>query len=339
MSKYGLEFLANKHPYIFIKLDKKFLKTLINEAVNNKENPITSKSFAIKLDCKYNHKWGICTAVRNWYSGSTSMPLWALDKILHLTKYSWKDAEKHLIWLKAGQQKGEISPKLPFETNREFGSIVGHILGDGSINYKYKQVFFSNTDPDLLLEFAKCMESIFGIKPRIWIQKISKYEEKREWLKRVNSLNQIPRNHPVGLFYPRICGLVLHAIFGEFASGKAKSVTSEIRRTKDEFKSALVRAFFDDEATVYVSSHTIRVFQDDITILNAVQEILFGFGITNNQIHYYIKRGKRRHYFNISGYGNFVKFYNKISFTSKRKLLALRKLISSNKKHFKPYKN
>jgi len=49
----------------------------------------------------------------------------------------------------------------------------------------------------------------------------------------------------IGLFYPRIVGLVLNGIFGQFASRKDKTITSLIFDTSEDFKIGLIRENFD----------------------------------------------------------------------------------------------
>jgi len=110
-----------------------------------------------------------------------------LSKIVDLAGLDWKDVQRNVISLKLGYHKGEIKPRFPIKIDRTLGLIIGHILGDGSINRKYQQVFYSNSNKSLLFEFQNCMYDIFGICPRIWMQR------KTRWEKRLDKARLIKR--------------------------------------------------------------------------------------------------------------------------------------------------
>ncbi|MDO8646793.1 MAG: LAGLIDADG family homing endonuclease [Candidatus Diapherotrites archaeon] len=210
---------------------------------------------------------------------------------------------------------------------KETGSIAGHILGDGSITARDNAVFFSNTDISLLSEFSENMMVVFGVEPRIWVQEKRSFEEKTKWKFRANSLKDIEFGCPVGLFYKKICGVLLNAALGNFAIGKDKKITEQIITAPKEFKKALVRAFFDDECTVDVLSRNIRVFQDRPALLEDFRKLLKEFEINSSELHFYLKREKQRYYFNISGFDNLAKFERIIGFTATEKMNKLAILI------------
>ncbi len=214
----------------------------------------------------------IFTTYKTWLNGSRTIPVSKLIKIIDLSKnYTWKDIENNLISIKSGIKKGETHPKFPIIINHKIGAIIGHILGDGAINKRGESIFFCNSNPELLNEFIKYMKNIFGAEPRIWVQKHKQFEEKTQWLKRVSNIEDVPKNHVVGLFYPKICVAIIKTIFGNFADGKNKFITEEIKNSNLDFKKGLVRAFYDDEGTVERYRIGIRVFQDREERLKDIQ--------------------------------------------------------------------
>lgn len=309
-----------------VKLDKGFLQQLLIQA-SNSEKPYKNFEFSKEIKAKWNKKYGSIT-IRNWFNGQRNIKIKYLKRLLELSKYCWKDIEENLIFIKAGLNHGECCPQFPIKIDKTLGAVVGHILGDGSIDKRYAQIFFSNCNVDLLHEFEESMYKIFHIKPRIWVQKIRKFEEKSYWIKRVSSLDDIPKFHPVGLFYPKICASILYSVLGKFACGYHKELTLQIFNSPHEFKKALIRAFFDDEGSITPESYTIRVFQDKKEILDGISKMLTSFGIEPNCIRYYIKRDKKRFYFDITGYANFIKFRENIGFSSPAKHKKLILLIN-----------
>ena len=325
--KIHLKDIAPKIKNCYVKLDLKFLKDLLMQASKSKI-PSKNKEFAKKIGCKFNKNYKESLTIRNWIRGYRKLQISQLIKIMKYTNYSWVEVEKNILFLTARKDSGKVFIKFPIEINERFGCIIGHILGDGAIDKKYSQIFFSNSNKTLLEEFKDKMKSIFDVKPRIWIQKKNKFEEKTEWLKRVNDLNEILPNHCVGLFYPRICGALLHAIFGKFAYGQQKKITKELTFTSKNFRKSMIKAFFDDEGYVCPESRMIRLYQDNKRILYEFKKLLNSQDIQSNPIRHYTKRNQKRYYFNITGKENFKKFDESISFSSKHKNQRLRSLVS-----------
>ena len=258
-----------------------------------------------------------------------------------MSDFTIDDVENYIISIKSGQKKGEIYPKFPIKIDEKLGSIVGHILGDGSIDKRFNAVFYSNSNVELLGEFREYMKSIFGIEPRIWVQEKAHFG-RTKWMKRLPELKDIPRGHNVGLFYPRICGITLHEIFGKFADGKNKHITEEIKNFNNSFKIGFLRAFFDDEGSVNSSSYTIRFHQDNKILLEEIRSLLLELNIKSNPVRTYIKRNKERHYFNITGFKEYDTFNRIIGCTSSKKKEQFKLLINKvqNSKYFRnKYKN
>jgi len=317
------------------RLNLDFLTKLLENASKCK-SPAINKEFIAKIGGKFNENARAYNAIYSWLNGRTTIPFNKLIQILEMSNYSLEDVEKHIISIKCGRKKGEIHPKFPIIIGRELGSIVGHILGDGSIDKIFNQVFYSNSNKELLQEFKGSMDTIFGIKPRIWVQEEACFG-RTKWMKRITDFNEIPNGHNVGLFYPRICGIILHGVLGKFACGKNKFITNQIKNSNMQFKIGLLRAFFDDEGSINSSSHTLRIVQDNIEILQDLRLLLFELNINSNEVKYYIKRNKPRYYFNVTGFRNYYYFDEKISCTSSKKKKEFGLLINKveNSRSFK----
>ena len=323
---------------IYVKFNSEFVKLLLR-SVSNK-SPIKDKELAEKLGIKFNKKYNKSSCIAGWYSNNRNIPINKLKIILEISKkYKWKDIEKNIIGIKVsgpGHAKF-IKPNFPIKINKDLGLIVGHVLGDGWIDKKFSQPCYCNSNKELLKEFQESIYKIFCIKPRIWIQKNNSFEDKTEWLRRTENIEEITNSKNATLFYPKVIGQILYGIFGEFAKGRYKEVPELAFEVTNEFKMGLIRAFYDDESSISAKSHTIRVHQDNPDILEDIRKLLLSLCIVPGEIHYYLKRGKKRHYFNINGYYNFYKFQKLINFTSSKKRNELDKLINNlkNSKYFR----
>ncbi|MGV8151299.1 MAG: LAGLIDADG family homing endonuclease [Candidatus Woesearchaeota archaeon] len=329
-----LEDIAHKLKAAHVKLNIEFLRKLLRDA-SGCEKPWRNTQFAEGIGCKVNKKTQSAVWINAWMNGRGTIPMQSVIKILEQSHYSWMDIEKSIIFIKSGQNRGEIRLKFPLKIDHKMGSIIGHIIGDGSINIRSEAVFFSNSNPELLDEFIRLMEDKIGAKPRIWVQKVSKFEDKREWLKRINNIQEIPLNHSVALFYPKICVDVLYAIFGIFAKSKSKIITNQIRNTSSDFKRGFVRAFFDDEGSVNGTRLSLRLHQDNTNILIDIKNMLEELGIHSSEIHGHLRRGKIRHWLNITNALEQLKFYRAIGCTSSRKrkeFEAIKQKIRESKK-------
>lgn len=325
MEKIGLCDLLQILKGAHFKLDISFIKKLLMDASNSSE-PHKNLDFVRFLGCKINKKLSLSLGIYQWMNGRRTIKGDKLISIMSKSSFSWKDVESHIIYIKAGIHKGEVNPRFPIYIDEKMGSIIGHILGDGSIA-KNMQPFYSNSNILLLKEFYNHIYSIFGVGGRIWVSKNNKFEEKSEWDKRVYNFYDIPKGRCVGIFYPRIIGLILNHVFDNFAVGKSKSITPPIINSTKKFKSGFIRAFYDDESSVYPESYTIRVFQDNKKVLSCLQNMLTEFNINPNDIRQYIKYNKKRHYFNITRKDNHMRFYNQIGYTSPIKREKLKKML------------
>lgn len=304
-----------------LQLNSDFLTALLKSA-SKSDFPHKEKKFIENIGCTYNSNTWTSTTVSGWLNSYRTIPFKKLQIIVPLSNYRWEDVESNIISIKAGIRKGEIYPKFPINVGKDLGSIIGYILGDGTLDKKYSQIAFYNTDPVLLNDFAASMMALFGIKPRVWIQsKKKKLTEKSIWIKRVRNIESVPANVNIALFYPRICGLIIKGIAGNFAHGRQKRITEEIKKHNLEFQRAVIRAFFDSEAATYNHRNMIRVFQNDVIMLEDIKKMLLCFNIKTNRVRTYTKQNKPHSLFDITNKENFVKFHKEIGFLSSQKKL------------------
>lgn len=316
----GLLNISQKLKGVNVNINNEFLKLMLVKA-SNSNRPHCNLNFIKKIKLRPTTKYS-CDTVYGWVKYRKTVPLEKVAMIVKLSKINQNEVEENIVSINAG--RGKIKPKFPIIINMQLGLIIGHILGDGSIDKKYKQVFFSNSEKELLKEFSDNMSEIFKVKPRIWMQKTPKFGNTK-WDKRINNIDELIAGRNCGLFYPTICGLILNAIFNDFAIGKDKKITNSIINTNKEFRMGIIRAFYDDEGSV--GKKNIRLFQDNKEMLGEFKELLKEFGISSSGIKKYVKRDKDRFYFDIFRKSNFLKFQNEIGFTSPKKSERLKKLV------------
>jgi len=292
----------------------------------NGNKPYLDIKFMKKLGMKPNVKDKKNITIYSWLKYNKTIPLKILLKILELSNKNLAKIEPKINSIKINYAGAEISPKFPIKINKKLGSVVGHILGDGSIDSKHTQVSFSNSNKELLKEFERNMLEVFGVKPRIWMQKTATFEGKTRWEKRLNIIDELKENRSCSLFYPKICGLILNSIFDNFAIGKNKTITKKIITLNKDFKAGLIRAFYDDEGSISKGGKNIRLFQDKKDILESFRSLLKEFKIKPNDIKTYFKRNKERYYFDIYRKSNFIKFQKEIGFTNPKKKERLKQL-------------
>ncbi len=322
-NEFGLQDFCQDFGYFHIKIDRQFLKELLIKASNNQKPHCDMKLIDI-LGLKPSTKY-LCNTIYGWTSSNKTIPLNKLAKIVELIKVNWREVEDKIISLKAGQHGGEICLRFPIKIDKRLGSIIGHILGDGSVDARFQQISFSNSNKELLKEFATNMKHIFGIEPRIWMQKIPDFGN-TAWDKKLNDIEELVEGRNCSLFYPTACSLILNKIFNNFAIGKNKKITKEIVEQNREFKIGLIRAFYDDEGSVNKSGNSIRLFQDRKEMLEVFRNLLNDFGITSGNIKTYKKGNKERYYFDIFRKTNFITFQKEIGFTSQNKAKILNQM-------------
>ena len=75
----------------------------------------------------------------------------------------------------------------------------------------------------------------------------------------------------------------------------------------------------------------MRFHQDNKGILEGIRELLKELGINSNPVRKYLRKGKERHYFNISGYENYFKYQELIGANHPIKKQRLSNLVTTTK--------
>lgn len=311
-------------PNFLIKIENDFLVELFTKA-SGLDKPWRDENFTSKIGYTFNEKANSSPGMYSVIRSNKSIKVFTLIKLMQLSGCKWNNLQKNIISIRAGRHNGEVKMEFPIIFNKDFGCVIGHILGDGSIDKKYSQVFYTNSNIELIEEFREAMKNIFSIEPRTWIQKPDFYKGAK-WVERI-SPKKIPKGKQIGLFYPTTCGKILQIIFGKFAHGKQKETTSIILNGPREFQISLIRAFFDDEG--YVDLYrSLRYHNDNLEVLNGLKQILKYLGIESKPIRTYIKNNKMRGFFNICSYHNLKKYSQIIDITSSKKKERLSELLN-----------
>ena len=306
--------IYEKFPNFFIKVETNFLQEVIL-SFSKTDKPWREKIIVQKLGFTFNETYNLSPGFYSIFMGKKVFRLDLVKLLIENSFFTWNDFEKNLILLRSGKRGLDIKLNFPLVYSRSLGLVVGHILGDGSIDKRYKQIMFTNSNNELIKEFYLAMKEIFPIEPRIWIQKSD--FPKTKWLGRKYDINDLKNQKGIqfNLFYPTFCGEILNYYLGDFAIGKNKQISSEIKNGNLEFKRNLIRAFFDSEGSVDLY-RSLRFNNDNIQVLEKLKEILLELGIESKPIRTYIKGGKTRAYFNICSYINIEKYFYSIGITS-----------------------
>jgi hypothetical protein len=323
---FDLEHMVNVRNF-YLKLEPEFLRSILVN-VSKINSPYRDKHLAERLGLRINNRKVTSISIYQWFRGKRTIPSSKLAIILKLLDkgFSWQDVERNLITIKTGNGPGiRLRPNFPIVLNERLGLLVGHIMGDGSIDKMYSSVFFSNSNRNLLVEFYSVVKEVFNLEPRIWLQESGNFKTKTKWIRRLQSVDEIENGKNYGIFCNKTVGELLFCIFGKFACGHFKKIPDMTFSSPQDFKIGMIRAFFDDECTI--SKSGVRVFQDDEKMLNDIRHILIDLGISPCKVHSYVKRGKMRFYFDISGFDNLVRYRNIVGMSHSEKKVELDSLI------------
>lgn len=330
MTSFHLGDLAEHAPHFSILLGKETLDRIF-QRVSSSSQPWRNEALIEFLGFTFNSSVkgfpGLYAIVR----GNKTMRLGVLSKLVELSGMHWSEIETGVLFLRAGQQGGEISPSFPLRPDFSLGLVIGHLLGDGSIDKRYQQPFFTNSENALIFEFMDAMRNIFGCEPRIWLQDADYYNGSK-WNRRIQ-ITEIAPGHQIGLFYPKACGLILNILGDDFALGRKKRITPRMMTAPDDFIRGLIRAFFDDEGHVD-PLRGIRFHNDNKQVMESIKLLLSRLGIESSPLHAHIRRGIPRYYFNICAQDALRRYMKIIGMTSPKKRVVMENRLG----RVRPYK-
>jgi len=162
---------------IYILLDKKFRRLLIN---NSKTNTNSKNYYQLSLILnKKSQKYDIQTKfnggdIKRWIIGENKdfrtdkihpkyIPLWCVIELSKIAKLELKRIEEHIIGYRSGT-RGKIinNPKLPILVTPEFDSIIIHLFGDGYVNNKIMTPSYCQKNEEDRILFIKKLTNTFG---------------------------------------------------------------------------------------------------------------------------------------------------------------------------------
>ncbi len=159
-------------------------------------------------------------------------------------------------------------------------SLVSHILFDGTI--KYGGCVYTNRSVSLLNHVTACMQAIYPFPPK-------RYES-----------------------IPGVYKIAFHNVELEsFFRNKERELVKNIQGMDRELQQVFLRAFFDDEGSVYFigNRRAVRGYQHNSKILNLIQRILKNFNIQS-------KVDKKYNEITITRRENIERFARKINFSA-----------------------
>lgn len=217
-------------------------------------------------------------------------------------EFSMKNIENHVIMYRMQAGNPIKNPKFSIQESPELVRLLFHLLGDGYSGKKGENANYRNTCKELLEEFKTDLQ-VFGEVP-IYEQKFS-------------------------IKFPRI----LAQIIGDFYEIKCGAYDSYISKRIFQIpKRNLyfgIRAFADDEATVY--SHSIRITSANVRLLEGIKKILSFLKIKSNEIKsQFNPRAKygKVYYLDVRDLESYVKY---IGFTHPKKKALLEKYVKKIK--------
>jgi intein-encoded DNA endonuclease-like protein len=225
--------------------------------------------------------------------------------------------------------KGRIArhsiPESSLDLSPEKSYILGVMCGDGYIHCtknKSYQIALQAVDRDFVIEFADCINKIYGIQPSISKIKATQINWNEKWQARV------------------CCKEIFNDMinYGHFKTSSWR-IPEIIFESSDEIKCRFLRGFFDSEGNVDVNSRRITAVSTNKDGINDIANLLTNLGIKSRIHKNSTICGNRTISFNLrmTGRQNIVKYCEKIGFSIQRKHAKLNELTKSYKLFTKPH--
>ncbi len=268
---------------VYIKLKDEFRKDLFN-------NIILKVGGYTKLRKFLNRD------IRKFISGERRTSLKVINKII--TKLSaknetflWKQIENNIEEIVYGGKFGPgrgipiLSPKFPIKLNPELANLLGHIVGDGTINLKgstYGIIEYFNSNKVLIENFIKNIQIAFG-----------------------NTRCEFAKGKKYAIRAPKSVGMILKVILGELENFRKRISSLMLQINNPNVVAAYIKAIYDDESNVSYKKNTytreIVLGMRNKQVIENVHHLLKKIGIQPNPIRlcYYIRiePGIRKRFF------------------------------------------
>ena len=173
----------------------------------------------------------------------------------HRDEFSIRNIEKHVLMYIMQAGNPIKNPRFPIKESSEMVRLLFHLLGDGYSGRKGDMASYKNTCQELLDEFKTDL-MIFG--------DVSIYEQKDS------------------IKFPRVLAEIIENFYGINSRTFDSKISDKISQIPKKNLYFGIRAFADDEASVY--SHSIRITSANYNLLEGVRKILHFLKIKSNDI-------------------------------------------------------
>lgn len=248
--------------------------------------------------------------INHWKKLNLFIPLKHIKKIVDKRKLNWDKLEKEVVAYKGLNLSLIIqNPKLPIIESPELFAVIGHLIGDGSVN-KNGIPIYTNSNIKLIDNFQKLIISVFGnVRGKLYKSPSGAYQFRSS--KVISDL--------IKSFYDI-----------NFDSSKSR-IPEKIKYLPQEFSIAIIKAFGDDEATVD-TNHRISFYSTNKHVLLSIKDLLKKKLMFNNVSLF--KKSKYYFYLTIKA-KDIEKYYNTIGFNHSLKMAKLSKIIEIRKNSYK----
>jgi len=316
--------------------NKNNLSTEINGTINNIENYFKYENEkTIKITTKFGYNIEGTPSHRIFINGKWVMleELKINDKI-ELTKPYFLQTEYQyitypMLLTKNNENKIENSNNkmLPrIIINERWGRLLGYLLGDGHLGGKSMiGVSMDNRNQDIIDDVMNLFESI-GLNPKLYIKKPDKRCK--------NSLCK--EGFGVDMKLTSKTFIEISKKYGLIGkNGKIFRIPKVILKSPKSVIKEFLMGLFESDGTVSIHS-SVSLTSKDKKLIEQVQYLLLGFGITSKITHSYNKHYRKYYYNLILGRQGSDIFYKEINFISKKKKEILEKFVNgkrSNNEH------
>ncbi|MBI1974235.1 topoisomerase DNA-binding C4 zinc finger domain-containing protein [Candidatus Micrarchaeota archaeon] len=200
----------------------------------------------------------------SYETGKRDVPLWAIKR-LGVFPETLVGVNKLL----------KIRNPFPVRSSSAFARIIANFCGDGSIDFSKLarencvDFRYSNTNPDLLLRFAKDVGLVFGYEPEIRLDKLSS-------------------KHRSAKYYVRVPSIIGRILF--------PALTAPGKYVTEDFYTDFIGAFFDDEGHAYKNERKIFISNTNNNYLKLLRKMLHHISVDStideNQHKLYMRKEK-----------------------------------------------
>lgn len=220
----------------------------------------------------------------------------------HREEFSMENIESHILMYRMQAGNPIKNPKFPIKESPELVRLLFHLLGDGYSGKKGENANYKNTCKELLEEFKEDLR-IFGDVP-IYEQEYS-------------------------IKFPRILAHIIEDFYEVKCQTFDSVISDKIFQIPNKYLYFAIRAFSDDEGSVY--SHSIRLSSANYQLIIGIKQILNFLKIKSNDVKFQLsqkaKYGKT-YYLDIRDLESYRKL---VGFTHPKKRNLLEKYVKKIK--------